>query len=324
MSDNSPRPPTGLAWFAVVAVVLLVLRVIVGVMTAPPSLAIALTVITTILFIMLPVVALFKASEWAWTGKPAAAFLGIGVVLHLGGVLGINQVGSTGLPSVLLSAIAQTGLLTWCMGLGALVSLLIREKNLLLPVAIFLAGFDVFLVMYPGTPTARIVEQNPAFFQKIAMTVPQVRQEAPAGEAPKVASIEPLAHVGPADLFCIATFFACLFRFRMRVRETVRWLVPVLVVYLVLAFLPIGIGMLPALVPIGLTVLIVNAREFQMTREEKQATWGVAVIALALAIFGVYSRVMHKPTESQAEPSMSDSAPMPPVSAGTPEPASPR
>jgi len=318
MSDNETRPANGPAWFGVIAACLFVLRVLVGVIAAPPAVAIGLTVVTTILFVMLPVVALFRASAWEWSGKLAAAFLIVGVALHVGGVLGAGQAGDRGLASVVLSAVAQTGLLIWCMGLGALVSLLIKEKNLLLPVAIFLAGFDIFLVFYPATPTARIVENNPAFFQKIAMSVPQVRQEAPPGEAPKTAGIEPLAHVGPADLFCIATFFACLFRFKMRVRETVRWLVPVLIIYLILAFLPIGIGMLPALVPIGLTVLLVNLREFQMSREERQATWGVGVIALALAAFGIYARITHEPTEAQSEPSISDSAPGPPGSATTP------
>lgn len=321
--QENPSLP-GLAWFFLAATVLFVLRVIVGVALVPPAWEILLTGVSSLLFVSLPVFALFKGASAGWTWKSSGLFVFAGVAVHVAGFLAQRNLGGIGLPGVFANAFAQTGLIVWCMGLGACVSLIIKEKNLILPVAIFLAGFDIFLVFNPSAPTAHLVQQYPEVFRNVAMSVPKVRSQAPEGEPKPGAEIEPIAHVGPADLFCIATFFACLFRFKMRVRETVRWLIPVLILYLILAFLPFGFGMLPALVPIGLTVLIVNFREFQMTKEERNATWGVAVVALLLASYGIYRRITDTPTKPPAEPSIEGSVPMPPESAGTPLPNAPR
>src|SRR5690606_34224615 len=125
-------------------------------------------------------------------------------------------------------------------------------------VAIFLAGMDAFLILMPYTPQAQIVAQNPEVVGNLGLRVPAVKSAVP-GEAPVPIGVQDLGFVGPADLFISAMFFAALFRYRMRPRQTAIWLGPVLVAYLFVVLLS---GMpLPALVPIGITVLIVNWRE---------------------------------------------------------------
>jgi hypothetical protein len=235
--------------------------------------------------------------------------------------MAVRQAKLTGLTGVLVESLGQTGLLVWCLGLGVLVALLIKEKNLILPVALFLAGFDAFLVLTPYAPTAAIVEQNPAVFQSVASSVPKAREAKPA-EKPKEAKLEALAFIGPADFLFAAVFFALLYRFKMRVRETALWLAPVLVMYLFIVLSPFGLCMLPALVPIGGTVLLVNRKEFTLTKDEVQATWGVAVIALCLAGFGLYQRINHKPRPRKpAVPANAPATPQPAAPAGTPAPA---
>ena len=54
----------------------------------------------------------------------------------------------------------------------------------------------------------------------------------------------------------------------MQVKRTVLWLLPVLSLYL-FAVLMWAIA-LPALVPIGLTVLLANRKEFDLNGEEKK------------------------------------------------------
>ncbi len=310
----------GFAWFALIAFILFVLRIVLGLASAPLALANVLTILTTIIFMGAPILAMLKGTDHTWNWKSALVLLVVGAAFHVGSALVLRQTGQQGLGPVVISAAGQTGLLGWCLALGILVSLAIKDKNLLLPVALFLAGFDIFLVFNPVAPTAQIVQNNPGLFESVAMSIPRFRPAVEPGEAPRQFAIEPIAQVGPADLFCIATFFACLFRFRMRVKETIKWLIPVMIGYLILVLLPIGFGMLPALVPIGLTVLFVNWREFQMTSEEKKATWGVAVIALMLAGYGVYRRITYTPPAEQPEPSLSEGVPQPPKSATTPGP----
>lgn len=321
MSAENDKSGVGLGGFFAVAAVLFVLRLLFASVIFPPGVATALSVASGVIFIALPIWGMFMAGRHAWKWGHVGLLILVGIALHLGGLFGARSMPETGLATVTVGAIAQTGVLFWAVGLGAAVALLIKERNLLLPIALFLAGFDVFLVFAPTAPTARMVESRSNFFQSVAMAIPRARVETPEAPQSKGARVELLSQVGPADLIFITTFFVCLFRFGMRVKETVRWLVPVMVLYLFLAMSPIGIGMLPALVPVGLTVLIVNRKEFQMTKEEKQATIGVGILALLLAIAGITLRALSKPKEPPAEPATADSVPGPPGSAGSPAPA---
>ncbi|MCG9894080.1 MAG: hypothetical protein MH204_01220, partial [Fimbriimonadaceae bacterium] len=174
------------------------------------------------------------------------------------------------------------------------------------------------------TFTSQMVQGNSQIFQSVAAQVPTAR-EAPRPEAPpeeRAPRVVPAAYIGPADFIFSMAFFACLFRLRMKVRETVRWLIPVLVFYLGLVFFT-PFGMLPALVPIGLTVLIVNAREFTMTRDEKLGVWIVSVVSVALAVLGVWQRVNYVPPKPPAEPSIQAPGPEGPAPEASPEPAAP-
>lgn len=309
----------GIALFAVLAAGLGILRVIFGVATFPPSVTLALNVASAVLFVGLPTMAMFCGAAHRWKPSTAAIALVLGVATQVGFTLLGNPLKGVGNLAVVYQAIAQTGLLVWCLGLGALVSILIKEKNLILPVAIFLAGFDAFLVLTPFAPTAKIVEKNPEVFQAVASQVPSARKTEAPGK-PKQAKVEAIAYVGPADFLFMAVFFALLFRFEMRIRQTLRWLIPVMILYLIVVLTMPVLGMLPALVPIGLTVLMVNRGEFKLTTEEKQATWGVVVIAVALACFGLYQRIKAERAPRPA-PSRTDSAQAPATPEAKPAPA---
>ncbi len=295
------------------------MRLALGLVALPGPLAVALSILLTVLFVALPIFALFRAAAEEWTPAKGFTLLGAGAALHAGCALAVARVlPETGVATVVTQSLGQVGLAMWTLGLGALLAQLIRDKNLIIPVAIFLAGFDVFLIFNPTSITQQLVQQQPEFFTSVAMSVPQARAVTEGGPPP--ARVEPLAYVGPADLFFTATFFVLLFRHRMRVEQTVRWLVPVLAVYLALVLLPTGFRMLPALVPIGAVVLLVNLREFKMTREEKVATVGVALLSVALATYGVY-RGVTAPKAPPTGPSTSGGGQAPPERATTPVPA---
>lgn len=318
--DREWRPRSPLGLFLGAAAGVFVLTVLAGVLSAPPAVAVGLSVVAAVFFVGLPILGLFSGSAHGWTAKGALVPLLAGVALHGGAFLTIRSFKLEGLPGLLLQASMQVGVMAWCLGLGALVAILIRERNMLLPVAIFLAGMDAFLILSPLTPQAQIAAENPEVIKNIGYTVPMVRASGP--DAPAGVGLQDMVYIGPADLFISAVFFACLFRYGMRARATATWLVPVLVGYLFLVLLT---GMpLPALVPIGITVLAVNWREFQLSRDEKQATWLVTVIALGLAGWGVYNRLTYVPPVRESEESGMGARSGPAVSVdgsspGTPE-----
>ncbi|MBX3112495.1 MAG: hypothetical protein KF857_10840 [Fimbriimonadaceae bacterium] len=303
-----------LAWVAVLAL----LRLLVAAVPVPVDLVAPLSLLSTLVFVGGPIVALYVGGATAWRAGQASLVLAAGVALHVVGFAVARSAGGQGPAGVGGVVAMQSGVLVWCLGLGGLVSLVLKEKGLLLPVALFLAGFDVFLVMTPFAPTAKVVEQNPGVLKAVAMSVPQVNQAKP-GEPPPAAKVVDLGLVGPADLAFMGMFFACLHRFGMRARRTVLWLAPVMALYFLLAISPFGIGMLPAMVPIGITVLAVNWREFGLQGQERVATWVVAAVSVALAGYGVYQRLTYKPPpEPPAEPSHAVPDPGPQAPAGSP------
>lgn len=313
-------------WFWAAGVLLFLLNLAFGFARVAPSAALVLSILSGVIFVAAPLLGLFAAGSSKWTWVKSLAFLALGVGLHLGSVLLIRQVGP-GAVSVLLQAAGQFGLLVWCAGLGAAIALIIKDKNLILPVCLFLAGFDAFLILSPSTPVSKMVASNSQAFTDVAMKVPQA-QVTPGPDAKpedKRPKIVPAAYIGPADLLFSMAFFVLLFRFRMEVRKTAAWLAPVLVLYLVLA-LATPWGMLPALVPIGATVLLVNRRHFEMTKDEKLGTWVVGLIALALASWGVYQRATYVPPippQRPAAPLNGGPAQESPSRAGSPQPRSP-
>ncbi|MCC6403643.1 MAG: hypothetical protein IT207_06495 [Fimbriimonadaceae bacterium] len=284
----------GLAGYFLLTGVLFALRIALGLLEFPAAAAPFLDVLSVVAFVGLPVLAVFWAGSHPWTRTHAVAFIVGGIVLQGGALLLARTPLGEGVLGLIVQSFGQFGLVAWCTGLGALVASLIKERNLLLPVALFLAGLDVFFVFHPSGPVAKVMSQNPEILSSVALEVPMAREAAP-GRAPKEPKIEPFAYVGPADVFFSAMFFVALYRFEMRARETARWLVVALVGYLILVMLPIGLGMLPALVPIGLTVILVNRGEFRLAPQEKAMTAFVGAIAVFLAGFGVWSRLTKPP-----------------------------
>ncbi len=310
-------------WFWVAGTLLFLLNLAFGFLRVAPSAALFLSLASGVIFVAAPLIGLFAAGSARWSWIKSLAFLAGGVAVHVGSVLLIRQTGP-GAMAVFVQAAGQFGLLVWCAGLGAAIALIIKDKNLILPVCIFLAGFDAFLILSPSTPVSKMVASNSQAFTDVAMKVPQA-QVAPRPDAKpedKRPRIVPAAYIGPADLLFSMAFFVLLFRFRMEVRKTAAWLAPVLVIYLALA-LASPWGMLPALVPIGATVLIVNRRHFTMTRDEKLGTWVVGVIAVALAGWGIYQRATYvppRPLQRPEAPLSGGQGPASPSEIGLPPP----
>lgn len=295
-----PTLPGGWKTFFAIVGVLALLRVVVGMISLPRTALPAVNTLLAILFVAVPVFACFFSSNYRWKPMRAVWFLLAGVAVHA--LFAVGAFYTKGIPSGVLNAISQVGMATWCVGLGSLLGSALRDKNLVLPVAIFGAAYDIYLVLTPAGITNKALKAAPAIFQGVAAQVPAVSATPATGKA------EVLAYVGPADLVFLTAFFVIIFKFSMNPRLTLALMVPALAAYL-LAVLAFGIA-LPALVPIGLCVLIANWRYFQLSKSEVISTLGLAGFCALFILWGL-SRRQAAEQEQPVEPSPQAAVPAP-------------
>jgi hypothetical protein len=276
------------------------LRLVIGFARLPDSVLPITSIVVSVLFIAIPILGFYRGASFPWGWKAAVAAIVGGAAVQFLFALAARSVAMPFL-SACLMAFSQTGLLLWCFGIGALLASVLKDKNLILPVSIFLALFDIWLVFAPEGVASQAVSGSRPELTRIMENM-SYRVPLPGGFA------KPMAYVGPADFLFIAMFFVALFRFKMRTRETFIALVPTLAVYLliVLTFAdvvigPFRLGGLPALLPIGAVILAVNWKEFKLTRDEMIATIAVFVIGSAVVTWRLV--VSHNRTESPVEPS---------------------
>jgi len=157
------------------------------------------------------------------------------------------------------------------VSLGYLLSFLLKEKNILLPVSVFAAYTDFWTVLWG--PTSSVVQQAPEVVQAVSAAIP----------APGAGSIQPISFIGPGDFIFMAMFFAALTRLKMEPSKTYWLLFPLLslgMLAVLMNVFPVG---LPALVLVSFAVVIVNRRHFKLQRQEIISTVIVAVVLLASA-----------------------------------------
>ena len=301
---ENPSTKTGYRDFALIVLLLSVVRAVLPFIPVPLVIAPFVDFLLLIGVFIATIYAIYRAMSEKPDPKLAFVILLIGVFLQIAAVNIINLVfHGRGIGAVLLSPIAQTGLMIWCIGLGAVIASILRDKNILIPVAIFLVGFDIFLVLTPLGITQRIMKENPNILSNVAMQIPKTTSVTHAASSATVASA---GLVGPADLVFLGVFFLAMFKFNMRPKETLKLMVPVLIGYMVLVLFT-GWA-LPALVPIGLVTLLVNRREFSLNNDEKISTFVVAILIAGILIFSATRKPKQRPAPLQSEVSQGSQA----------------
>ena len=175
-----------------------------------------------------------------------------------------------------------------CTFLGILLSRIIREPNVLLPVALVAMPIDYLGAMTPIGFTNQIVTNHPNVVPAVSIPVPTV------GGATHHGGLHPIGFIGPGDALFMAFFFAVVLRLNMNVRGTFWWMYGLLTLTMLVVLSPFGFN-IAALVPMGLAVLIANFRYFKLKREEVFATLyaGLLIIALVTGFYLYYSHT-HK------------------------------
>jgi len=176
-----------------------------------------------------------------------------------------------------------------CAFLGILLSRIIREPNVLLPVALVAMPIDYLGAMTSIGFTQNVVAHHPEVVRQISIPVPGI------GAAAHPGALHPIAFIGPGDALFVAFFFAVVLRLNMNVRGTFWWIYGLLTATMLFVLSPWGFN-IAALVPMGLAVLIANFRYFKLKREEVFATLyaGLLIIALVTGFYLYYSHT-HKP-----------------------------
>jgi hypothetical protein len=264
------------------------------------------------LFLGGPLFGLIYGAKARWTFLTSFLFFLCGLLIQIPSVLLMRSMGPSPLVPV-LNAVGQIGLPLWCSGLGAMIATGVKDRNILIPISIFLIGFDIFLVLTPQGFVKQQLERSPQVFTAMAGQIPAFSSQ------PATGHVAAGAYVGPADFVFLAMFMIALYRFDLKAKETAKLVVPVLLGYM-LAVVLFGVP-LPALVPIGACVLIVNRREFVLTKDEKQSTIGLLVVVVALLIGAWRWGVSRQRTlkERPVGPSKLSASPEIPAPAPTPE-----
>lgn len=168
------------------------------------------------------------------------------------------------------------------VGFGRLLSMLIREPNLLVPVVPFAAVVDVLTVFAPGGFVKQALERAPEVVQKVSVALPQL------GSAAVFSRVMPVAFIGVGDFIFMAMYAACLYQFGIKPLPTLVGFVLVLTLYMALILFYPGIWKLPALVPLAAVFLAVNWRHFKLTPSEKAVSLVVTLCATAVIAWVFY------------------------------------
>ena len=168
-----------------------------------------------------------------------------------------------------------------CTFLGILLSPIIREANVLLPVALIAMPIDYLGAMTPIGFTQNAVSQHPGVVQAMSVPVPVTGSATHGG-----GGLHPIGFIGPGDILFMAFFFAVVLRLGLNVRGTFWWMYGLLTATMLFVLVS-GVN-IAALIPMGLAVLFANGRFFKLKREEVFATLYAGILILAL-VAGFYA-----------------------------------
>ncbi|MHB0997696.1 MAG: hypothetical protein ACYC27_00505 [Armatimonadota bacterium] len=165
-----------------------------------------------------------------------------------------------------LLALRDLSLMTFAASLGYTISFIVRDKNILLPAAMFAAVVDYWGVTW-GPLSVMLVKQ-PAVVAAASVQMPT-----------------PVAHVpgtmiGMGDFLFLALFFGVLYRYDLNVKSAF-WIGYALLTATMFLVMAVDIAV-PALVPMSIAIVAANIKKLQLKREEKLATIYVGAFLLVL------------------------------------------
>jgi hypothetical protein len=161
---------------------------------------------------------------------------------------------------------------------GVLVSRVIREPNMIVPVAVAAAAVDTYGVYWGFV--AMVAKRAPALVQHLSAAVP--------GAAAPEMPVPLLSAIGIGDYLFMGLLVAAVYRLHLQARRTL-WALFIAFLAVPVVFVLSSLPALPGLPFLGLAVVAANWRHFNFSRAEKFALLYAAgvVAAIALAAWGL-------------------------------------
>jgi hypothetical protein len=167
-------------------------------------------------------------------------------------------------------------MVTCAVSIGVLVSRVVREFKMLLPIAIVLAIVDMYVVFGGGLVTQAASGNDIAgkLMSSLTVKLPTVH--------PAMGALPMQLELGFADFMFIGLFFACFVKFGAPSRRTFQVLCCTLAgVMLYVARVDVA---MPALVPIAIVVVGMSFRKFKFARDELFAMLYAGIIVAIIII----------------------------------------
>jgi hypothetical protein len=149
---------------------------------------------------------------------------------------------------------------------GYLVSLRIRDRNLLLPVVMFAAFIDLWTVSVG--PVSTVMKRAPEVVSAVSAPIPQ------AGTGAFV----PALMMGLGDPLFMAVVFASVHKLGLNARRNYSFVLAIMTLAMLAVLLDFA-PYIPALIALAVAVVLANWGQFKLSRQEKIST---AIVALAL------------------------------------------
>jgi hypothetical protein len=168
---------------------------------------------------------------------------------------------------------------------GMLVSRIIRDVNIVLPVAVVAAVVDVLTVL--RGPVAKALETAPDLVARVSVGIPQLG----TAVVSPTSGVEFVTLMGPGDFVFLGIFMACVWRFRMNAPATL-WMIYAFCLIAMLVIVTPGGAYVPGLPFIAAALLLVNFNEFRLSRAERFAMLYAALVGTALLLLlALFSRL---------------------------------
>jgi hypothetical protein len=188
---------------------------------------------------------------------------------HPGGLPGVNLI-----LELLRPVLAGLFVTVACSFAGMALSRIVREPNVLLPVALIAMPVDYVGAMTNIGFTHTVEQKHPNIVQAVSVPVPTM------------GGLHSIAFIGPGDALFVAFFLAAVLRMGLNMRGTF-WGMYGLLTLTMLIVLTTGLP-IAALVPMGLAVLIANGRLMRLQRAEVFATLYAVGLVFAVVV-GFYA-----------------------------------
>jgi hypothetical protein len=188
----------------------------------------------------------------------------------------------------LISPLESLLFLIACAFFGRLIARLVRERNMLVPIAVVLIMVDIFTV-FVG-PTGKALEKAPDLVEKLSIGLPEVGSAAGAKGGAGLAFI---GAAGLGDFIFLGFFFVACARYGLRLDRTLWW-VFILMTVAILGYLALpGVPGIPLLPFIAIGFLLANSGMFDFSRQERSyLAIGFAFVGVLLTIGVVLMRSM--------------------------------